>query len=225
MSKKNVIVVYWAGEFKGVDKENRDYSPKDVWNLYKSVKKHLSVDFNFYVLTNDLESEYPGQVIPLIHNWPGWWSKMELFREDLPPGRYLYIDLDAFAIRSLNPLFSIEGNLVMFRGRTASEIKPKIIDRYRTSVMMFDAGGLTRIYAQFKADPEYYMDLYRSDQDLIGGWLPNQPTFPMRWLCKLHSFKKSNKAIPMDAIVVTGRPANGLYRRLEEIPGLLEMAY
>lgn len=31
--------------------------------------------------------------IPLQHDWPGWWAKMELFRPDIE-GRLFYLDLD-----------------------------------------------------------------------------------------------------------------------------------
>lgn len=35
----------------------------------------------------------PCERIELRHGWPGWWSKMELFRPDLR-GDFLYMDLD-----------------------------------------------------------------------------------------------------------------------------------
>lgn len=37
--------------------------------------------------------------IPLEHNWPGWWSKMEMFRI---PGPALYFDLDTAIVGDLN---------------------------------------------------------------------------------------------------------------------------
>jgi hypothetical protein len=37
-------------------------------------------------------------VIPLQHDWPGWWAKMELFRPDMP-GDLMYFDLDTLVLR------------------------------------------------------------------------------------------------------------------------------
>lgn len=46
-------------------------------------------------LTDLTEIEEPR--IPLIHNWPGWWSKLELFEHDL--GECCYFDLDVIIKR------------------------------------------------------------------------------------------------------------------------------
>src|SRR5262245_48586528 len=39
--------------------------------------------------------------IPLIHNWPKWWSKMELFRPDIP-GDIFYMDLDTVVVGDIS---------------------------------------------------------------------------------------------------------------------------
>ena len=36
--------------------------------------------------------------IPLRYDWPGWWSKIEMFRDDLCLGNFLYADLDTVFI-------------------------------------------------------------------------------------------------------------------------------
>nr|WP_145924153.1 hypothetical protein [Halomonas elongata] len=39
---------------------------------------------------------------PLAHGWPGWWSKLELFRPH--GGDLLYLDLDTVVRGDLQPL-------------------------------------------------------------------------------------------------------------------------
>ncbi|WP_348826653.1 hypothetical protein [Halomonas sp. RT37] len=46
--------------------------------------------------------------IPLQHDWPGWWAKLELFRPDLP-GDLLYLDLDTVVLGDLGPLIDATG--------------------------------------------------------------------------------------------------------------------
>jgi hypothetical protein len=43
--------------------------------------------------------------IPLKHNWPGWWSKMEMFRDELCLGNFLYTDLDTVFIDGIPSAF------------------------------------------------------------------------------------------------------------------------
>lgn len=48
--------------------------------------------------------DVPGvPTIPLRHGWPGWWSKLELFRPDIG-GDLFYIDLDTVITGDLAPL-------------------------------------------------------------------------------------------------------------------------
>ena len=43
--------------------------------------------------------------VPLTHKWPGWWSKMEMFRDDLCLGNFLYVDLDTVLLDGVPPVF------------------------------------------------------------------------------------------------------------------------
>lgn len=48
--------------------------------------------------------------LPLYHDWPGWWSKMELFRPDLHED-ILYLDLDTTIVDDIEPLIAKCRNL------------------------------------------------------------------------------------------------------------------
>ena len=208
---RNVICLFWVGEFRG-----RNFTVEDVHRLYESVKAHLNQPFTFYCLTNHKGELGEGiNRIDLMYNWPGWWSKMELHRSDLPVGRYLYIDLDTHIVGDLEKVFIYDSpNLVLFKTPYGKTKDKRIVRRYQAGIMSFrpSIGGRFML-DRFVSNPELYMGKYRSDQDLIGDWLPNQPTFPDAWLNKL-----GNLNMTKETIFVTGQPKGMDFRqfKLEE---------
>ena len=71
------------------------YGPEWVARLARQAPK----GWRFVCLT-DMEVEC--ESIPLIHEWPGWWAKMELFRPGLFSGLVLYLDLDTLVVGALD---------------------------------------------------------------------------------------------------------------------------
>jgi len=214
----NIICLFWVGDFRG-----RDFTANDVWRLYHSVLKHADRPFNFYVLTNDTNANIPGTRIKLLHgdDWPGWWAKMELYRADLPAGRTLYMDLDSHVIKSLQPIFDFEGDLVLFGDRAVKSQGGGLVNRYQAATILFNAREFVWLYEKFEQDWDYYLEHYRSDQDVLGEWIPDQPTFPEKWMIKLKQvqLKHRNNADKLqDVIIVTGQPKQGWFRRTNEIP-------
>ena len=63
-----------------------DFKPEHVYALQKMCAKYLPPQE--FVCLSDVELEC--ETILLLHDWAGWWAKMELFR--LPSA--LYFDLD-----------------------------------------------------------------------------------------------------------------------------------
>lgn len=53
--------------------------------------------------------------IPLQHDWPGWWSKMELFRPDIE-GRLFYLDLDTVICGDIRHMLEV-AELTVLRHR------------------------------------------------------------------------------------------------------------
>lgn len=200
--KTNIICLLWKGDFRG-----RDYVDEDVVRLKHMIDKNIDRDYTMYCLTNDMEAKVPANKIELINNWPGWWSKVELFRPDLPCGRTLYLDLDTYIVNSLESLLAVEGDLVMFPS-------PYHKGQYQAGTMLFTSGTLYWVYDTFKRWAKNYMNKYRSEQDLYGDWIPNQPTFPAKWLMKASDYIRNGYNVKKDTIIISGRPKSVSFRNL-----------
>lgn len=85
-----------------------DYDTSYVRRLAAGIRKHLTVPFEFVCLSDrasDVERDCGALVDSTVwldhREWPGWWSKLEVFRLS---GPVLYFDLDAVMVGDLNPL-------------------------------------------------------------------------------------------------------------------------
>jgi hypothetical protein len=77
------------------------YTPEWVARLQRGVARHLSLPHRFVCLS---DVDVPCERIPLETEWPGWWSKIELFRPGLFNGPVLYFDLDTVVVGSLDAM-------------------------------------------------------------------------------------------------------------------------
>lgn len=103
-----------------------DYDALYVDRLWRGVIGHLPINHRFICLTDvplDVEALDPDggrtsiEIRPLDHDWPGWWSKLELFRL---PGPLLYFDLDTVIVGDIEPIarhvqLMRQGDLLMIR--------------------------------------------------------------------------------------------------------------
>lgn len=144
------------------------YTPEWVYALRRGVARHLD-DFNFLCLT-DLALAVPWE--PLEHSWPGWWSKLELFRPGLFKGPVLYLDLDTLPVGDLNEIASYRGSLAQISdfyqpkmaasGVMAWTPGPHTEAIYRAFVAegRVPAGRSDYWYAKHAPKPERLQDLY-----------------------------------------------------------------
>jgi len=97
------------------------YDAQYVLRLRNSVARNLTRPYSFRILTDTLDGEVPPEEkVELVHGWPGWWSKLELFRPKLfAEGRVLYFDLDTLIVGNIDHLANVslpKGELYMLRG-------------------------------------------------------------------------------------------------------------
>ncbi len=79
------------------------YTKDYVIRLRNMVARHSTVPYHFACLTDMVIPQELCENIPLKSNLPGWWSKLELFRSDLPlGGQAIYFDLDTLIVNNID---------------------------------------------------------------------------------------------------------------------------
>ena len=122
-----------------------------VWveRLAQGARRHIEGLGRIVCLTDSEFAVKGVETVPLRHDWPGWWAKMEAFRPDLSSERTVLLDLDTMLLRNAGALLAGAGVVAMedffHRGRVS------------TAIMAFDGGSLAHLYRRFAADPERWM--------------------------------------------------------------------
>lgn len=130
-----------------------EYKPEHVVRLQRQVKEHLK-DADFWCLS---DVEIPGvQTLPLKFDWPGWWSKMEIFRPSIQ-GWLLYLDLDTSVIGDLSEIASLEGLTIM---RDAYRH-----DGLQSSIMLLPEHLRHQVWHHWIDRPDHWMQTYRKGGD------------------------------------------------------------
>jgi hypothetical protein len=178
-----------------------DYQPAHVRAL-AAMCARFAPAHRFVVLTDQCYSfaeDDEIEAIPLRANWPGWWAKMEVFRL---AGPVLYLDLDTVLVRDIQPLIELVRHdpfVILrdfYRGRSNRNAMQ--------SSMMWWTGDLSRLTADFKADPRFYLG---GDQE----WLEQHYTGELAFWQDvapraIGSFKASPRTANERVIIFHGQP-------------------
>ena len=180
----------------------KDYDERHVRWLKRQCDEYApGVDF---VCLTDLQDDIDGvETHPLIHHWPGWWSKIELFRyEDV-----FYLDLDTVLLNDIRYMLNLEGFYAL-RNFGSHKLRGRVV---MGSGIMSWSGSYRHVYDNFDIRN---IDKYKHRQNRWGdqGYIheqvdyrPIQDAFPG----KIHSYKfdgidQSNP--PSDIVVFHGKP-------------------
>lgn len=126
-------------------KSGGDFTPDHVYALEDMVARHLTIDYKFRCLSDlDLDCD----TIPLDHDWPGWWAKIELFRQ---LGPVLYFDLDTIIHGNIDEIVSkaVGKNFVILR----DAYRGKLDETAMQSSIMFWQGDHSYLYRKFHKFP------------------------------------------------------------------------
>lgn len=139
-----------------------DYTPEHVRALYAGVRKHwpASLPLRFVALTDETIGTPGIEERRLHHDWPGWWSKMEVTlgaQNDL--GDVLYFDLDTMIVGGLLSIASV-GRFTLLRDFYRD-------DRLQSGMMYLPAATRTMICAAWLDTPADNMEQYRGDGEFI----------------------------------------------------------
>lgn len=142
-----------------------EYRPEHVRRLISQLK-----DCEITVLTDFPAGDFEGaKVLPLLHNWPGWWSKMELCRPDIA-GKFLYLDLDT----------TVHGRLPdeYWRGAKSLGLAPFTAEEHAAMPEWVQSGMLwlreedrARIWERWMQNPEAHMAAHAPEKARVpGAW-------------------------------------------------------
>lgn len=169
-----------------------EYKPEHVYRLQR-----MCGDEPFVCLS---DTALRCETIPLRHNWPGWWAKLELFAPWVE-GDLLYFDLDTTVLH----LPPIPNRSAVLRDFT----RPETIG---SGMMFLKAEDRAAVWGAFVADPARHMAECRTparwgDQGFIAPFFKDA----LRWqdFARVYSYKvHCRQRVPQDAEVVCfhGKP-------------------
>lgn len=175
---KTIACVLKAGGFRNQHMQI-EYRPEHVRWLRDQLPKHIRTDYRFICL-----SDVPVKgvdVIPLKDDLPGWWSKLELFREFEDA---FYLDLDTVITGDITHMVTHDHRFTVLRN--LSRQQP---DRIGSGVMAWNS-DYSHLYKTFMTDPESYMaqcvtperwgdqGFIQTVQQAYGGWTCFQDIWP-----------------------------------------------
>lgn len=132
-----VLTVYRSGG---------QFTPEYVTRLRDGVAAHLTIPHKFVCMT---DTPIDGvECIPLQLGLPGWWSKPEIFRADLPFKRVFYLDLSCVVSGLLDEM-AMQDDIVItsdwYYGGPSQ------------SVLLYNVGDFSAQWEAFSADPARWM--------------------------------------------------------------------
>ena len=204
-------------------KSGGDYDLNYVKALADGVRSHTDVPYRMICLTDHMDSaEWLDICSPvgLVCNWPGWWSKIELFKIKPP---VLYFDLDTVIVGDITPLASWVSNecegLLMLKGFYKQDRCSGIMGwRQDMSIIFERFRNHYASKAEFVSRPNGLTmrlngNRYRGDQEWVSMVTQKEQTpvtFVQDVFHGVYSYKVNiaNKKTPDDASVICfhGRP-------------------
>lgn len=176
------------------------YGPEWVTKLRAAVARSFPIPHRFVCLS---DVAIPGiEAIPLVHGWPGWWSKVELFRPGVFTGHTLFFDLDVVMRGDLSAMAGPFPGMVM--------LGDKLDGVLNSTALWWDASDPTyaAIYNRFVANVHNEVASRQGinalgDQSLIQGTLEGmgqsvrvwQQVLPANWFLPYSFFSNLNPEI------------------------------
>lgn len=134
------------------------YDTTWVARLRDGVARHMPIAHRFVCLS---DVDVPCDRIPLVHGWPGWWSKVEAFRLE---GPVLFLDLDTAIVGDLSDI-ALQADAWEF---TLLRDFYRLGDGLGSGVMGWNV-DTTPLYEAFAARPSFWQTKIgsRGDQGFI----------------------------------------------------------
>lgn len=146
-------------------KSGGTYTVDYVSKLANSIERNSTIPIKIVCLS-DIEFSLPGiERVTLKHGYPGWWSKIELFRPDLKLERTVYFDLDTIILGNIDILLNLatKERLYVLRGFNQRPLLPAYRHNFATGIMVGNFSAHPSVYRSFVANSSFYMGIERKD--------------------------------------------------------------
>ncbi len=205
-----IACVLKTGDFYNRNKKINYDLKYPLW-LKKQCEKFITIPFKFVCLT-DLDHIEGVETIKLKHNFPGWWSKMELFRPGIfKTKNVFYFDLDTVLVGNIDHIVSYKHDFTVLRYISTNN---KETDRIGSGIMAWSL-DLSFLYNTFLEKAEQFMEEYTTydkwgDQGFIyhhvKGMQKFQELFPEELVSWKFNLIKGNPKPPNKIIIFHGVP-------------------
>lgn len=179
------------------------YGPEYVARLKAGVDRHLPGAGFLCLADVPLECD----TVELKHGWPGWWSKLELFRPDIE-GDLLYFDLDTIITGDLADIARVRSLALLADFYRA----PRMAGALGSGMMFIPQAAKAEIWKSWMARPPHWMRVYHQGGDqsfLERHWRTRARTWQQLVPGQVVSYKvHCRDGVPADARVVCfhGKP-------------------
>lgn len=176
MSKNTLILVL---------REGGDFNEAHALALHRAVQAHSTVGVHTLLLTDSnsgaLRSEKHLTAEPLLHNWGGWWAKLEMFRPDLSlstKGMTVFMDLDTVITGNVDALWDTSPFTML-----SDFYHPRWASGLMAWFPCAKNKPLVGIYERFLEDPVTHSRQFRvkGDQAFIQDCLKDSKLQPVFW--------------------------------------------
>lgn len=136
-----------------------DYHSDDVERLQSALARYLP-GHQLWCLS-DIHVPWPCQRIALSNDWPGWWSKMSLFRPDLA-GPIFYLDLDTVPVGDMSKIVKVGRDMML--SDFYFPLNPA------SGLMFMTEASRREVWKRWIADPKGHMARHRHGfEGRVGG--------------------------------------------------------
>ena len=203
MAKNIMLVLRTGGDFKLRDVR---LLASRILLTYQKEKTEIPKIFCLTDLVKKSIIQQDFTLLPLPHpEWPGWWSKMNLFSPEMEQYRpFLFLDLDTACVGSLEGILPPTGNedkFILLQDFYYSR-------RSASGVMWLPAGSkkIKAVWEKWIEKPYQYMKILRGDQNFINATVSPDAQWQMIVPNKLVSFTRQRKFwltdLPADASLI-----------------------
>ena len=190
-----------------VCKSGGQYDTEWVRKLRDGCERNV-VGRHKFVCLSDID--VPCERIRLTQDWPGWWSKIEMFRPGVIDGPTLYLDLDTVITGPVDPRVPVD--FAMLQSFWTTEM-------VGSGVMWFSGLNVPHhVYTKFAKQPDAYIRHYKrnargpyvGDQAWVWDSMKHEVPRINEYLPGIKSYKMHCvKGLPEDASIVCfhGKPS------------------